>query len=90
MATATRKESPTVLREFARSLPDEDIRFLLQRLNDGYQDDLAEVFDFVSKGSSKNIAVDNLLGNASSSTELFSYIDDMKNELLCETTRRNS
>jgi len=81
--------SKAVIREFLARSSDDEIRFLGMRLVERLQDDLAEVFNYVSKGNSRNIGLDELLRSTTTADELYQYCDDFQQEIEKEASRRN-
>jgi len=81
--------SKTVIKEFLNRSSDDEIRFLGMRLVERLQDDLAEVFNYVSKGNSRNIGLDDLFKSTTTANELYQYCDDLQQEIEKEASKRN-
>lgn len=78
------KKIENVLKEYARKLSDEDLRYLTVRFSQSLSGDKAELAESLSKERS----IDNWLSSASSSTEWFDMLDMVGDFIKNENTRR--
>lgn len=79
------KKKDVVLREFARSLPDDDIRFICFRLGERKSGDLGEVVEFIQQDPE----VDRVLASADNADALYDLIDEIDEYLAREWNRRS-
>lgn len=80
------KES--VIREFLSNNSDDEIRYLGMRLKERLQDDLAEVFNFISKSNARNIAMDEMFRATTTADELYECCDAFEKLLTKEAEKR--
>jgi hypothetical protein len=73
-----------ILKEFVRSLSDDDIRFVCFRLSEKKSGDLGEVVEFIQQDPE----IDRVLASAKDSTELYDLIDEIYDQLDREWKRR--
>ena len=78
----------SVIREFVRNNSDDEIRFLGMRLTERLQDDLAEVFNFISKSSARNIKIDEMFRSTTTANDLYECCDVFQEILDEEASRR--
>lgn len=88
---ATRKEAPKNIphpgmREFVRSLSDENLSWLVSRLEQRFPGDLPDALSFMQKNDEAN----RFLGNANCSREFFETLDTLTSLLWAENRRRNN
>lgn len=78
------KRTDAQIKEFCRTLSDEQLRFLNMRFFQNYPGDRAEVLDFLSK----NKVVDKYLSTAASCDDFFDYYDHIGELVKQEVDRR--
>jgi hypothetical protein len=83
------RQTKSVLRNFSYNLTDKDLAFICSRLHYNYQDDLAEVCDFLSLAQTENIeVVRGWLDDVESSSEFYSVLDEIQGSVNKEFERR--
>lgn len=70
--------------EFANTLSEEDLRFLVSRLSERLQGDVAEALDFMSHFKQ----IDNMLSSARTGDELLNLCDQMAEVLQRECKKK--
>jgi len=78
------KNSDTLLKEYVRSLRDEDLRFIFSRFSQMLFGDRAEIVEFLSETRE----IDRYLQSATSSFELFNMVDQIGDFAKKEYARR--
>ena len=89
---ASARKSDQIVKNFATSMSDNDLKFVTSRLFYQYQDDLAEVFNFFSELKKNrqldNCDVDHWLGGAKSNCDLYKQVDQLSAACMREYERR--
>jgi hypothetical protein len=78
-------KAPMVLREYAASLNDDELKCLYMRLDQRFQGDVAEALLIMQRHD----GIDNWLKSAKSYNDFFGLLDHMVNQFEYETRRRN-
>ncbi len=78
------KETRSVVAEYAACLSDEQLRDIISRLSDKFQDDLATAISLMSKDR----RMDNVLSIASSGVSFYELLDQIKNCLAHDLKKR--
>jgi hypothetical protein len=79
------KKKEFILREFARSLNDEDLRFVGSRLYQRYGGDVAEVVEFLQTFND----LDRYLGQAKDANGVYDMVDEIARNIEAEATERD-
>lgn len=74
-----------VVIEFANTLSEEDLRFLISRLNDDLQGDLDEAINFMSNSK----PIDHILSSTKTAIDLYDACDQIAEILQRENRKRN-
>ena len=83
--SSVNKKKESVLREFARSLNDEDLRFVGSRLYQRYGGDLGEVVEFLQTFND----LDRYFSQAKDANDIYDIVDEIARYIEAEVTERD-
>ncbi len=89
---ASTRKNEQLVKNFVSNLTDNDLQFVTSRLFYQYQDDLYEVFDFIStlkkNKQLENSDVDYWLGSAKNYNDFYKQVDALSNSSMREYEKR--
>jgi hypothetical protein len=89
MAGKVVRVGKSVYKNFVYGLPDNELEFICSRLHRQYQDDLAEICNYVSSNDSETLnPIKSLFENSNGYEDFYSIIDDLKFSATKEYDRR--